>query len=90
MPANAGVNSSFFNGSLGRNTGLRPYNVFTDMRFAKTVTFAHDLSLQMTVDAFNLINKNNTLDVNLLYTAAGQETASGDPRQFQFGARLSF
>ncbi len=89
-PAGAGVNSSYFNGSLGRNTGIRPYNVFTDIRFAKTVTFAHEVSLQGTMDVFNLINKNNVLDVNLLYTAAGQETASGDPRQFQFGARLSF
>jgi hypothetical protein len=46
--------------------------------------------LQVTADVFNLINKNNTLDVNLLYTAAGRPTASYDPRQFQFGARVSF
>ena len=52
--------------------------------------FSHELSLQMTADIFNLINKNNVLDVNLLYTAAGTPTASYDPRQFQFGARLSF
>ena len=52
--------------------------------------FGHEMALQITADAFNLINKNNTLDVNLLYTNAGRETASYDPRQFQFGARLSF
>jgi hypothetical protein len=62
---------------------------FTDIRFAKAMQFEHD-ALQLTLDAFNLINKNNTLDVNLLYTNAGQETAASDPRQFQFGARLSF
>jgi outer membrane receptor protein involved in Fe transport len=89
-PVGAGINSSFFNGNVGRNTGIKPYVVFTDIRFAKAIQFEHHLALQITADAFNLINKNNTFDVNLLYTNAGQETAASDPRQFQFGARLSF
>jgi hypothetical protein len=89
-PVGAGVNSSYFNGSLARNMGTKPYNVFTDFRFAKAMTFAHDVTLQLTADVFNLINKNNTIDVNLLYTAAGTPTAAADPRQFQFGARVSF
>jgi hypothetical protein len=89
-PATAGVDSSYFNGNLGRNVGTKPYTVFLDMRFAKSFTFSHELTLQLMADVFNIINKNNTLDVNLLYTAAGQETAAYDPRQFQFGARLSF
>jgi hypothetical protein len=89
-PATAGPDSSFFNGNLRRNAGVRPFVAFTDIRFAKAMEFEHHLALQLTADAFNLINKNNTLDVNLLYTNAGQETAASDPRQFQFGARLSF
>jgi hypothetical protein len=89
-PANAGIASSFFNGSLARNTGIKPYNVFTDLRIAKAFSFGHEVSLQVTADIFNLINKNNTIDVNLLYTSAGTPTAAADPRQFQFGARLSF
>ena len=89
-PANAAVTSSGLNGTLARNTGIRPYTVFTDLRIAKALPLGDHLALQITADAFNLINKNNTLDVNLLYTNAGQETASYDPRQFQFGARLSF
>jgi outer membrane receptor protein involved in Fe transport len=89
-PASAGPNSSYFNGNLGRNAGIKPYTVFTDLRIAKAFTFSHDLTLQLTADVFNLINKNDTLDVNLLYTAAGTPTAASDPRQFQFGARLSF
>ena len=87
-PANAGI--AAFNGSLGRNAGIRPYVVFTDLRLARSFAFHRDITLQVTADAFNLINKNNTLDVNLLYTNAGRETAASDPRQFQFGARLSF
>ncbi len=89
-PPTAGPDSSYFNGDLGRNAGVKPYTVFTDMRFAKAFTFSHELALQLTADVFNLINKNDTLDVNLLYTAAGTPTAASDPRQFQFGARLSF
>ena len=89
-PANAPINSSAFNGNLARNTGTRPFVAFTDLRLAKALPLGDHLALQITADAFNLINKNNTLDVNLLYTNAGQETASYDPRQFQFGARLSF
>ena len=88
--ANPAVNDPAFNGDLGRNIGIKPYVVFTDFRVARAFTLPHELALQVTADAFNLINKNNTLDVNLLYTNAGQETASSDPRQFQFGARLSF
>ena len=89
-PSGAGISSTFFNGNVGRNSGLKPYVVFTDIRFAKAISLGRQVALQITADAFNLINKNNTLDVNLLYTSAGQETAASDPRQFQFGARLSF
>jgi hypothetical protein len=60
------------------------------MRIARAFTFSHEINLQVTADVFNLINKNNTLDVNLLYTSAGTPTSSYDPRQFQFGARVSF
>jgi hypothetical protein len=89
-PASAGPASSYYAGNLSRNVGVKPFTVFTDLRIARSFTFSHEIALQMTADIFNLINKNNTLDVNLLYTAAGTKTASYDPRQFQFGARLSF
>ena len=39
---------------------------------------------------FNLINRFNVADVNPLYTQAGTPTAAFDPRQFQFGLRISF
>jgi outer membrane receptor protein involved in Fe transport len=89
-PATAGPASSFYAGNLARNVGVKPYTVFTDLRIARAFAFRHEIGLQLTADIFNLINKNNTLDVNLLYTAAGTPTASYDPRQFQFGARVSF
>jgi outer membrane receptor protein involved in Fe transport len=88
--ASAGPASSYYAGDLSRNVGVKPYTVFTDLRIARAFTFSHEIQLQVTADIFNLINKNNTLDVNLLYTAAGTPTAAYDPRQFQFGARISF
>jgi hypothetical protein len=89
-PADAGPDSSYYAGDLGRNAGVKPYNVFTDLRIARQFMFPHQIALQVTADIFNLINKNNTLDVNLLYTQAGTPTSAYDPRQFQFGARISF
>ena len=89
-PANPAIGDPAFNGDLGRNAAVKPFVVFTDFRLARAFTLSNKYALQVTADAFNLINKNNTLDVNLLYTSAGQETAASDPRQFQFGARLSF
>jgi outer membrane receptor protein involved in Fe transport len=89
-PATAGPASNSYAGNLSRNVGVKPYTVFIDMRVARSFTFSHEIALQLTADVFNVINKNNTLDVNLLYTAAGTPTAAYDPRQFQFGARISF
>ncbi|MGC2695339.1 MAG: TonB-dependent receptor [Candidatus Angelobacter sp.] len=78
------------NGNLGRNAGTRPMTIFTDMRVAKTVSFTERVKLQGIVDAFNFINRFNVADVNTLYTSAGTPTAAFDPRQFQFGLRLSW
>jgi hypothetical protein len=89
-PADAGPASNYYAGDLGRNVGTKPYTVFTDLRVARAFMFSHNIALQVTADIFNIINKNNTLDVNLLYTAAGTPTAASDPRQFQFGARITF
>ncbi|RZU42893.1 TonB-dependent receptor [Edaphobacter modestus] len=86
----AGSPASAYNGNFARNVGVKPYVVYTDLRIAKSISFGEKASLQLMADGFNLINKNNVLDVNLLYTQAGQQTAASDPRQFQFGARVSF
>ena len=89
-PLNAGLNSNHFSGDLGRNAGIKPFVAFTDLRLARQFAITEHMQLDAMVDGFNLINKNNTLDVNLLYNAAGKETAASDPRQFQFALRLSF
>jgi len=77
-------------GNIGRNSGIRPNTIFTDMRFAKTIKFGERMKLEGIADVFNFINRFNVADVNSLYTEAGQPTAAYDPRQFQFGLRLSW
>ncbi len=79
-----------FQGSLGRNAGTRPYNLFTDLRVAKRIQLTERLALDAIADAFNLINKFNVADVNPLWTDAGRPTAAFDPRQFQFALKLTW
>jgi Carboxypeptidase regulatory-like domain/TonB dependent receptor len=85
-----GVFNGSLDGNLGRNAGRRPNTVFTDMRVARTINFSERIKLEGSMDVFNFINRFNVADVNTLYTEAGQPTAAFDPRQFQFGAKLSW
>jgi len=85
-----GVFTGSLDGNLGRNAGTRPMTIFTDMRLAKTISFSERLKLEGSMDVFNFVNRFNVADVNSLYTEAGQPTAAFDPRQFQFGMRLSW
>ena len=85
-----GVFNGSLDGNLGRNAGTRPMTIFTDMRLAKAISFNERLKLEGSMDVFNFINRFNVADVNSLYTEAGQATAAFDPRQFQFGMKLSW
>ena len=78
------------NGNLKRNAGIKPTTVFTDLRIGRLFDLTERFKLEGTVDMFNLINKFNVADVNILWTNAGQPTAAFDPRQFQFGLKLTF
>ncbi|MBZ5648296.1 MAG: TonB-dependent receptor [Acidobacteriia bacterium] len=80
-------------GNIRRNLGYRPYNLFSDLRIARRLRFSERVGLDAMVDIFNLVNKFNVSDVNPLFNApagVGSPTAAFDPRQFQFGLRLTF
>jgi hypothetical protein len=77
-------------GNLGRNAGTKPWTVFNDLRIGRKFYFAERINLEGTVDIFNIANKFNVADVNQLFTNAGQPTAAYDPRQFQFGLKVSW
>lgn len=77
-------------GNLGRNAGVRPSNLFTDMRVARHIAFGERAGLDAMVDVFNFINRFNVADVNPLWSNAGQATAAFDPRQIQLALKLSW
>ncbi|HWR34748.1 MAG TPA: TonB-dependent receptor [Clostridia bacterium] len=77
-------------GDLGRNTGIRPMTLFTDLRVSRRIRLTERIGLDGVMDVFNLINRRNVADVNPLWDHAGQATAAFDPRQFQFALRLSW
>jgi hypothetical protein len=79
-----------FAGNLGRNAGTKPYNVFNDLRISRKFNFTERAALEGMVDIFNIANRFNVSDVNPLFTQAGVPTAAYDPRQFQFGLRLTW
>jgi hypothetical protein len=85
-----GIASNPLIGNLGRNAGHRPYTVFTDFRVSRRFNLTERLKMDGIVDMFNLINRFNVADVNLLYQGAGTPTSAFDARQFQFALKLSF
>jgi hypothetical protein len=85
-----GIASNPLVGNLGRNSGTRPVTYFTDMRLARRFHMTERWKLDVVADMFNLINRFNVADVNLLYQDAGRPTASFDARQCQFALKLSW
>src|SRR4051812_25389782 len=77
-------------GNLGRNVGRKPFTIFNDIRVAKHFKVTERFGLDGMVDVFNAWNRLNVSDVNVLWTDAGKPTASFDPRQLQFGLKLSW
>ena len=77
-------------GTLGRNTGIMPVTVFTDLRLGREFGVGERLRLTANMDMFNFINKFNVQAVNTLYTQAGTPTAAFDPRQLQLGLKVSW
>jgi hypothetical protein len=79
-----------FTGNLGRNTGMKPWTIFNDIRIAKRINVTERVKLDGIMDMFNIVNRFNVADVSPLYTNAGQPTAAFDPRQFQFAVKLNW
>ena len=82
---------------LGRNTG-RGFNFASlDLRLSRRFRFTERFDLETIMEGFNVLNHanlqlpNNTFGTGQTPLATfGRPTAAGDPRQIQFGLRLSF
>ncbi|MCY7344781.1 MAG: hypothetical protein LH614_01055, partial [Pyrinomonadaceae bacterium] len=90
-------------GNLGRNRGTTHSFASFDMRIARSIRFGERTRLELIAEGFNLFNRFNEASASPFFTdvnAFGQRakngsyysrsTASFDPRQFQFGAKLYF
>jgi hypothetical protein len=82
---------------VGRNTG-EGFDFFSfDLRLSRRIKFTERYGLEVIAEAFNLFNRvnfqlpNGTIGTGATPNATfGQPTAAADPRQIQFGLRLSF
>jgi hypothetical protein len=82
---------------VGRNTGRGFDFASFDLRLSRRFRLTERLGLDVLAEGFNLFNRanfgvpNNTFGPGVTPLATfGQPTAAFDPRQFQFGLKLSF
>ncbi len=99
----ANGNLVFPTGNLGRNLGMTHSFASFDLRIARAIRFGERVRLDLIAEGFNLFNRFNEASASPFFTdvnAFGERTKSGqffsrptasfDPRQFQFGAKLYF
>jgi hypothetical protein len=97
------INGEFSSGNLGRNRGITHSYASVDLRISRAIRFGERLRLDLIAEGFNLFNRFNEASASPNYqdvNSFGQRdsggryfsrpTAAYDPRQFQFGAKLSF
>ena len=82
---------------VARNSGSGFNFASLDLRLSRHFRLTERLQLETLVEGFNVLNRanlqlpNNTFGVGAIAPATfGQPTAAADPRQLQFGLRLSF
>ncbi|MEK7723054.1 MAG: hypothetical protein AAB336_01780, partial [Acidobacteriota bacterium] len=93
----------FTTGVLGRNMGITHGFFSVDLGVTRAIRFGEKARLDLIAQGFNLFNRFNEGSASPLFTdvnAFGQRakngryysrpTAAYDPRQFQFGVKLSF
>ncbi|MBI2681842.1 MAG: TonB-dependent receptor [Acidobacteriales bacterium] len=94
--------SCFPAGNLGRNRGINPMFWSLDMRIMRSIKLGERFRFDLIAEGFNLANHVNIAssspffqDVNAFNERSGNRyrsrpTAAFDPRQFQFGLKLTF
>ncbi len=82
---------------VGRNTGRGFDFASLDLRLSRRFSLTERWRLEAIVEGFNLFNRANLQIPNNVFgggaiplSTFGQPTAAGDPRQIQFGLRLSY
>ena len=93
----------FQSGNLGRNRGITEGYASFDLRVTRTIPIGERVRLDLIAEGFNLFNRFNQATASPFFQAVNatnrrdsggryfsRPTAAFDPRQFQFGLRLSF
>lgn len=82
---------------VGRNTGKGFDYASFDLRLSRKFQISEHTRIELTAEGFNLFNRANFSVPNNTFGSAatplstfGQPTQAADPRQFQFGLKLSF
>jgi len=82
---------------IGRNTGRGFDFASLDLRLSRRLHLTERVDLQLLAEGFNVLNRanfgvpNNTFGSGATPSLTfGQPTAAFDPRQFQFGMKVSF
>jgi hypothetical protein len=82
---------------VGRNTGEGFDFASLDLRLSRRIRFNERFGLEIIAEGFNMFNRANFQLPNATFGAGatpnpnfGRPTAAADPRQIQFGLRLSF
>jgi len=97
------TNGQFSVGNLGRNMGVTHAFASFDLRVARAIRFGERVRLDLIAEGFNLFNRFNEASATPFFDSVNafgerskngryfsRPTASFDPRQFQFGAKLYF
>jgi hypothetical protein len=80
-------------GDLPRNAGIFTRGFASlDLRVAKSIKIKERYSVQLLMEAFNIMNRTNysSFQGNIRSAAFYTPTAAYDPRQMQFGAKFNF
>jgi hypothetical protein len=79
-------------GNVGRNSVTGPGFINLDLGIARAFHISGQSRLELRVEVFNVMNRRNYTLVNRILNAPnfGRLTSQADPRQMQFGARLTF
>jgi hypothetical protein len=82
---------------VGRNSERGWDYASLDVRIGRRLVIGSRWTADLTVDAFNVLNRTNLLNPNATFGTGtvplpsfGRATAAGDPRQLQIGLRLQF
>ena len=99
-PDRARLNPASEASSIGRNTGVMPYQANVDIRVSRRFRLSGKTGVEGLFEVFNLFNRTNFVEVNNIFgTAAypanplptfGQFTQAAAPLQVQIAAKITF